>query len=71
MTYCVGMWLDDGLVFMSDTRTNAGVDNIATARKLFTFESTWAAPNSLFDVEFADKKNCIFSFFIFSKFVEQ
>ena len=40
MTYCVGMWLDDGLVFMSDTRTNAGVDNIATARKLFTFENT-------------------------------
>ena len=25
----------------------------------------------LFDVEFADKKNCIFSFFVFSKFVEQ
>ena len=38
MTYCVGMWLDKGLVFMSDTRTNAGVDNISTARKLFTFE---------------------------------
>ena len=38
MTYCVGMWLDRGLVFMSDTRTNAGVDNISTARKLFTFE---------------------------------
>lgn len=38
MTYCVGMLLDRGLVFMSDTRTNAGVDNIATARKLHTWE---------------------------------
>ncbi|SDE03283.1 proteasome-type protease [Ruegeria marina] len=38
MTYCVGMRLDRGLVFMSDTRTNAGVDNISTFRKMFTFE---------------------------------
>ncbi|MEO1733834.1 MAG: peptidase, partial [Pseudomonadota bacterium] len=38
MTYCVGMRLDRGLVFMSDTRTNAGVDNIATARKMHTWE---------------------------------
>ncbi|MCE2830232.1 MAG: peptidase, partial [Sphingomonadales bacterium] len=30
MTYCVGMKLDSGLVFMSDTRTNSGVDNIST-----------------------------------------
>ena len=28
MTYCVGMMLDRGLVFMSDTRTNAGGDDI-------------------------------------------
>ncbi|MEO0919283.1 MAG: peptidase, partial [Pseudomonadota bacterium] len=27
MTYCVGLRLANGLVFMSDTRTNAGVDN--------------------------------------------
>ncbi len=33
MTYCVGMMLDRGLVFMSDTRTNAGVDNISVFRK--------------------------------------
>jgi putative proteasome-type protease len=40
MTYCVGMRLNSGLVFMSDTRTNAGVDNFATSRKLFT----WSVP---------------------------
>ena len=34
MTYCVGMVLDRGLVFMSDTRTNAGLDNISTFRKM-------------------------------------
>lgn len=34
MTYCVGMLLDRGLVFMSDTRTNAGLDNISTFRKM-------------------------------------
>ncbi|MCA0870729.1 proteasome-type protease [Seohaeicola saemankumensis] len=38
MTYCVGMLLNRGLVFMSDTRTNAGLDNIATARKMHTWE---------------------------------
>ena len=34
MTYCVGMRLNKGLVFMSDTRTNAGVDDIAQVRKM-------------------------------------
>lgn len=38
MTYCVGLQLDRGLVFMSDTRTNAGVDNISTFRKMHTWE---------------------------------
>ena len=38
MTYCVGMKLDSGLVFMSDTRTNSGVDNISTFRKMHTFQ---------------------------------
>lgn len=38
MTYCVGMRLDRGLVFMSDTRTNAGIDNISTAKKMHTWE---------------------------------
>lgn len=38
MTYCVGMRLNNGLVFMSDTRTSAGVDNFAVASKMFTWE---------------------------------
>ena len=37
MTYCVGMVLDTGLVLMSDTRTNSGVDNISVFRKMFTW----------------------------------
>jgi putative proteasome-type protease len=43
MTYCVGMALDRGLVFMSDTRTNAGVDNISTFRKM----TVWEVPGTL------------------------
>ena len=39
MTYCVGLRLNEGLVFMSDTRTNAGVDNISVFRKMFTWSS--------------------------------
>jgi putative proteasome-type protease len=38
MTYCVGMLLDTGLVFLSDSRTNAGVDQIGTFRKTIVFE---------------------------------
>ncbi|MEZ5681852.1 MAG: proteasome-type protease [Erythrobacter sp.] len=38
MTYCVGMVLDKGLVLMSDTRTNSGVDNISVFRKMFTWQ---------------------------------
>ncbi|WP_323763636.1 peptidase [Marinovum sp.] len=38
MTYCIGMRLDHGLVFMSDTRTSAGVDNFAVSKKMFTWE---------------------------------
>ena len=37
MTYCCGILVRDGLVMFADTRTNAGVDNIATFRKLHTF----------------------------------
>ncbi len=37
MTYCLGMLFQDGLVLGSDSRTNAGVDQIATVRKLATF----------------------------------
>lgn len=35
MTYCVAIALDDGLVFCSDSRTNAGVDQISTYSKMF------------------------------------
>ena len=38
MTYCVGLCLKDGLVFLSDTRTNAGVDQIGTFRKMALFQ---------------------------------
>ncbi|MEO0752393.1 MAG: peptidase [Pseudomonadota bacterium] len=38
MTYCVGVRLDRGLVFMSDTRTNAGLDNVSTFRKTHSWE---------------------------------
>jgi putative proteasome-type protease len=40
MTYCVGMVVDRGLVLMSDTRTNSGVDNISVFRKMFH----WTVP---------------------------
>jgi len=38
MTYCVGLLLDAGIVLLSDTRTNAGLDNISSYRKMFLFE---------------------------------
>jgi putative proteasome-type protease len=38
MTYCVATMIDAGLVFASDSRTNAGVDNISTFRKMKVFE---------------------------------
>nr|MBL8412233.1 proteasome-type protease [Dechloromonas sp.] len=37
MTYCVAMRLDAGVVFLSDSRTNAGVDHINTFRKMHVF----------------------------------
>ncbi len=40
MTYCIAMKLDAGLVLLADTRTNAGIDNISTFRKMFT----WSVP---------------------------
>lgn len=40
MTYCVGVKLDTGLVFASDSRTHAGVDNFASYCKLSLFEQT-------------------------------
>ncbi len=38
MTYCVGIKLNAGLVFLSDSRTNAGLDNISTFRKMIIYE---------------------------------
>jgi len=38
MTYCAGLNLRDGLVLLSDTRTNAGVDNISTFSKMHVWE---------------------------------
>ena len=37
MTYCVGMKMDDGIVMVSDSRTNAGLDNVSTYKKMFTY----------------------------------
>lgn len=42
MTYCVAMQLDRGLVFMSDTRTNSGVDNVSVYPKM----TTWSVPGN-------------------------
>jgi putative proteasome-type protease len=38
MTYCVGLCLKDGLVMLSDTRTNAGVDSVSTFSKMHVYE---------------------------------
>ena len=50
MTYCLAMRLDEGLVFLSDTRTNAGVDNVGIYRKLFVFHP---APDRTFVIQSA------------------
>jgi putative proteasome-type protease len=38
MTYCVGIKLKAGLVFLSDSRTNSGLDQISTFRKMIVYE---------------------------------
>ena len=50
MTYCLAMRLDAGLLFLSDTRTNAGVDNVGTYRKLHVIRP---APDRLFVLQSA------------------
>ena len=37
MTYCLGMKINKGLLFMADTRTNAGLDNVSTFKKIFSW----------------------------------
>ena len=39
MTYCVAIKLDAGLVFLADSRTNAGLDHISSFRKMMVYES--------------------------------
>ena len=50
MTYCLALRLDEGLVFLADTRTNAGVDNVGTYRKLHVLRP---APDRVFVLESA------------------
>ena len=38
MTYCIGVMLEEGMIFASDSRTNAGMDNIARFCKMTVFE---------------------------------
>jgi hypothetical protein len=38
MTYCIAIRLNAGLVFLSDSRTNAGIDQISTFRKMIVYE---------------------------------
>ena len=38
MTYCVGVLLDKGMIFGSDSRTNAGLDNVLRFCKMTVFE---------------------------------
>ncbi len=38
MTYCLALKVNEGLVLLSDTRTNAGIDNISRFRKMFVWE---------------------------------
>ena len=37
MSYCVAIKVNEGLVFASDSRTNAGLDNVNTYSKMFTY----------------------------------
>ncbi len=50
MTYCLALRLDEGLIFLADTRTNAGLDNIGTYRKLHVLRP---APDRIFVIESA------------------
>ena len=50
MTYCLALRVDEGLVFLADTRTNAGVDDVGTYRKLHLFQPV---PDKVFLIESA------------------
>jgi putative proteasome-type protease len=50
VTYCLALRLDEGLIFLADTRTNAGVDNIGTYRKQHVLAPS---PDRVFVIESA------------------
>jgi putative proteasome-type protease len=50
VTYCLALRLDEGLIFLADTRTNAGVDNVSNYRKLHVLRP---APDRIFVLESA------------------
>ena len=50
MTYCLALRLHEGMLFLSDTRTNAGVDNVGTYRKMHVLQP---AEDRLFVIESA------------------
>ncbi len=50
MTYCLAMRLDEGLVFLADTRTNWGIDEVGTYRKLHVIQPI---PDRIFMLESA------------------
>lgn len=39
MTYCIAASIDEGLILVSDSRTNAGIDNVSTHSKMHAFET--------------------------------
>ncbi len=50
MTYCLALRVDEGMIFLADTRTNAGVDDVGAYRKMHVFQSM---PDRLFVMESA------------------
>jgi len=50
MTYCLAIRLEEGLVILGDSRTNAGVDNVSIYRKVHVFQP---APDRFFVLESA------------------
>jgi putative proteasome-type protease len=50
LTYCLALRLNEGLVFLADTRTDAGVDNVGIYRKLHLIQP---APDRVFIIESA------------------
>ena len=62
MTYCCGILVRDGLVMIADTRTNAGLDNISTFRKLNVIREPGILVDWL-DIERVEILHCVPSVF--------